>query len=247
MCFKKAIAYIAAVFMLIPFLANAQDKVFTIACDKYFPPFSFKQENKYVGIDVELLDAIAKEAHFKYELKPMNFSNIFPELLADNIDGAVAGVNINEARKKIFDFSEGYFYTGLSIVVKTDSNYQNLDDLRGKTAAVKQATTGFYFVEDNASRYDFKSIVFASSDETLAAVKNNQADFFMEDYPVIAYQIKIGTQEGIRILVPFVDGRHEYGFVVRKGNNKELLQKFNEGLKKIKENGTYDKILANYL
>ena len=37
-----------------------------------------------------------------------------------------------------------------------------------------------------------------------------------------------------------------YGFAVKKGENAELLEKFNAGLKNIKENGTYDEILAKY-
>lgn len=44
-----------------------------------------------------------------------------------------------------------------------------------------------------------------------------------------------------------MDGSPQYGFGVKKDQNQELLQKFNAGLKKIKENGTYDKIIAKYL
>jgi polar amino acid transport system substrate-binding protein len=44
---------------------------------------------------------------------------------------------------------------------------------------------------------------------------------------------------------PFTD--EYYGLVVRKGQMKELLQAFNEGLKKIKADGTYDKIYAKWI
>lgn len=37
-----------------------------------------------------------------------------------------------------------------------------------------------------------------------------------------------------------------YGFMVKKGGNKELLEKFNSGLRKIRESEEYDKILAKY-
>ena len=37
-----------------------------------------------------------------------------------------------------------------------------------------------------------------------------------------------------------------YGFAVLKGQNADLLKMFNEGLKNIKANGTYDEIVAKY-
>ena len=58
------------------------DKVYLIACDAKYAPFSFEENGKYRGIDVELLAAIAKIEGFKYELKPMDFSGIIPAIKA---------------------------------------------------------------------------------------------------------------------------------------------------------------------
>ena len=38
-----------------------------------------------------------------------------------------------------------------------------------------------------------------------------------------------------------------YGVLVRKGENQEFLQAFNEGLKEIQENGVYDQIYAKWM
>ena len=220
---------------------------FIIACDAAYAPFSWEENGKYRGIDVEVLDAVAEAADFDYELKPMNFDAVIPGLISGQLDGAIAGINMNDERRKIMDFSEGYFDSGLSVIVRKGSNVTKIEDLQGKKAAVKKGTTGALFVEQNESKYDFDVAYYTSSPETMMAVKNSNADFLLEDYPVIAYQIKIGVQEGLEIAIPRVSGTPQYGFAVKKGANQELLKKFNAGLKKIKENGTYDKIVSQYL
>lgn len=226
--------------------AQAADK-YIIACDAAYAPFSWEENGKYVGIDVEVLDAIAKVEGFDYELKPMNFDAVIPGLVSGQLDGAIAGINMNDQRRKIMDFSDGYFDSGLSIIVREDEKVSKVDDIKGLTAAVKKGTTGATFVEDNMDKYDLSVNYYTSSPETMLAVKNKNADFLLEDYPVIAYQIKIGAQKGLKIAVARVAGTPQYGFAVKKGTHQELIKKFNDGLKKIKANGTYDKIVNQYL
>lgn len=229
---------------------SAADKIYTIATDAKYPPFSMEnKDGKYVGVDVELLAAIAKEEGFKYELKPMDFSGIIPGLVSGQLDGAIAGMTITKERKKSVDFSAGYIKSGLSIVVnKKDTAVKEFTDLKGKVAAVKKGTTGANWAEDNKDKYGFTVRYFDDSPATMLAVTNGNADFLLEDYPVIAYETKIGKQEHLRIAIAHVEETPpEYGFAVSKDKNPELLKKFNDGLKKINDNGTYNKIINEYL
>lgn len=203
---------------------------------------------KYKGIDVELLDAIAKEEGFQYELKPMDFNGIIPGLVSGQLDGAIAGMSITDERKKSVDFSDGYIKSGSSIIVNKDNTtIKSLDDLKGKTAAVKKGTTGAKFAEDNKDKYNLNITYYDDSPSMMLAVANGNADFMIEDFPVISYLIKTGQQAKLKIAVPSIGAEPNYGFAVKKGANQELLAKFNEGLKKIKANGTYDKIIKEYM
>lgn len=229
---------------------NVAGKTYIIATDAKYPPFSMEnKDGKYVGVDVELLAVIAKTTGFKYELKPMDFSGIIPGLVSGQLDGAIAGITITEERKKSVDFSNGYIKSGLSIVVnKKDTEVEGFANLKGKTAAVKKGTTGAIWAEDNKEKYEFSIRYFDDSPSTMLAVTNGNADFLLEDYPVIAYETKIGAQEHLRIAIAHVEETPpEYGFVVPKDKNAELLKNFNEGLKEVKTNGMYDKIINAYL
>lgn len=227
--------------------AVSQKKKYTIATDATFAPFEYEKEGKYIGIDMDLLDAIAKLEGFTYELKPMDFKGIIPALQANQIDGAIAGMSITEERKKVLDMSEGYFESGISVVAKEGNTKINaMQDLKGKTFAVKKGTAGAKYAEDNQSTLNCKINYFNDSPSMFQEVKNGNADVTIEDYPVIAYAISVDPNSGYKIIGDKLC-KNYYGFAVSKGQNKELLDKFNDGLKKLKANGEYDKIISKYI
>ncbi|WP_160692089.1 transporter substrate-binding domain-containing protein [Clostridium sp. C2-6-12] len=227
--------------------ADGGNKKYIIACDSKFAPFSFEESGKYKGIDVEVLDAIAKEEKFEYELKPMDFNGIIPGLTSNQLDGAIAAMTITDERKQSLDFSDGYFESGLSVVVnKENSSINGLNDLNGKNVSVKKGTAGAKFAEDNQKKYGLNLSYFEDSPSMFQAVENKNADFLMEDYPVIAYKIKVDSGAKLKIVGDKLDTVN-YGFAVKKGQNADLLKKFNEGLKKLKDSGKYDQIVGQYI
>lgn len=222
-------------------------KKYIISTDATYAPFEYEENGKYVGIDIDLLDAIAKLEGFEYELKPMNFKGIIPALQAGQIDGAIAGMSITDERKKVLDMSDGYYESGLALVVKEGNNsIKSLEDLKGKTFAVKKGTAGAKFAEDNKEKLGITIKYFDDTPSMFQEVKNGNADATLEDYPVIAYMIKVDPNSGLQIAGEKLT-KNYYGFAVKKGQNKELLDAFNRGLKKLKENGEYDRIIAKYI
>ena len=85
---------------------TSEKKVYKIGTDVIFAPFEFEKDGKYVGIDIEILDAIAKAEGFEYTLSPMNFNGLIPAISSDQLDGAIAGMTITDERKEVLDFSE---------------------------------------------------------------------------------------------------------------------------------------------
>ena len=227
---------------------DTEAKVYKIACDQAYAPFSIQADDgTYYGIDVEILDAVAEVEGFEYELCPMDFSGIIPAITSGTIDGSIAGMNITEERKESVDFSDGYYESPSSLVVnKDDETITSFEDLSGKVAACKEGTTGQIWCEDHADQYGFTVTTYPDSVSMMMAVSNNQADFLIEDYPVIAYQIKIGEQENLKVAIEAIEEAPQNGFAVNKGENGELLAMFNEGLAKIREDGTYDEIVNQY-
>lgn len=224
-----------------------ENKKYVIACDSKYAPFSFEENGNYKGIDVEILAAIAKAEGFEYELKPMDFNGIIPALTANQLDGAIAGMSITDERKQSIDFSDGYFVSGLSIVTSANNTTINgANDLKGKSAAIKKGTAGSKYAEEKEKELGLKLNYFDDSPTMFMSVENGNNDFLLEDYPVIAYKIKVDGTSKLRMAGDKLTNV-DYGFAVKKGANAELLKKFNDGLKKLKSNGEYDKIVAQYI
>jgi len=222
------------------------EKVYKVGVDTTYPPFEYKDGNEYKGIDIDLINAIAKNQNFKIELNPMDFGGIIPAMQANQLDVAIAGMSITDDRKKVVDFSTPYFDAGLTVVVKKDnSTTKSVNDLKGKTVAVKKGTTGAKFAQDNASKLGINVVQFNDSPAMFQEVSNGNADALIEDYPVISYAIA-QKDLGLKIVGDRLNG-DQYGIAVLKGQNKYLLEKINKGLAELKKDGTYDKIVKTYL
>lgn len=220
------------------------DKVYKIATDTTFAPFEFQDEKgEFVGIDMDLLKAIAEDQGFKYEVQVVGFNAAVQSLESNQSDGVIAGMSITDERKEKFDFSTPYFDSGVILAVKSDSTIEKLEDLKGQKVAVKTGTEGYDYANSIKDKYGFELTVLEDSANMYEDVKAGNSVACCEDYPVIGYAITQG--QPFKTIGEKSQGS-SYGFAVAKGQNAELLSMFNAGLENLKKSGKYDEILAKY-
>ena len=249
---KKSIVFITALITLCSLAAcGRSDKgssKYVIATDTVFKPFEYTDSNgEFVGIDVDILDAVAKDQGFEYELTSLGWDAAIAACQAGQADGMIAGASITDERKSNgWIFSDGYYTATQSMVVSESSDIKGFEDLNGKTVAVKNGTQGQNYAESLKDKYGFELAVFEDSPTMYQAVTGGQAVACFEDTPIMAASIK---DEGyaLKILDNTANEGSDYGFVVFNENNKALIDLFNAGLANIKKNGTYDQILNKYL
>lgn len=249
---KKVLALSLAAIMGLSMVAcgsksddSKDEKTYKIASDTTFAPFEFENEDgERVGIDLELLDAIAKEEGFKYEVDAVGFDAAMAAVESGQSDGMIAGMSITDERKEKYDFSDSYYTSKVCFATEKGSKIKTLEDLKGKNVVAKVGTVGAKYAEKMAKKYDFKVKQVEGSAMMYQEVTSGNAVACFEDYPVMNYEI---TENGQKLQVPFIsDDGSEYGFAVKKGENSELIEKFNSGLKKIKDNGKYQEIIDKY-
>ncbi len=96
--------------------AKAQDRTYIIGTDTTYAPFEFADESgRLVGIDMDLLEAIAKDQGFEYEVRTLGFNAAVQALESNQVDGVIAGMSITEERQESFDFSDPYYASGLNL------------------------------------------------------------------------------------------------------------------------------------
>lgn len=221
--------------------ASAQNRELIVATDTAFVPFEFKQGNTYTGFDVELWAAIAKELNLKYRLQPMDFNGIIPGLQTRNIDVALAGITIRDDRKKVVDFSDPYYESGLAILVNTKSDVKEAKDLAGKTVAVKTGTATVDFMRDQVP--DAKLKLFPNIDNAYLELATGRVDAAVHDTPNVQYYANTAGKGRVKVAGSVKSGDF-YGIAFPKGS--ELVPQVNKALATLKSNGQYDALYTKW-
>ena len=226
----------------------SSDKTWVIATDTVFKPFEYTDESgNFVGIDVDIVAAIAEDQGFKYELKSLGWDAAIAACQAGQADGMIAGASITDERKENgWIFSDGYYTATQCMAVAENSDIKGFEDLKDKQVAVKTGTQGASYAESMKDEYGFTLNYFEDSPTMYQAVAGGQAVACFEDTPIMAASIKDGGL-GLKIVEGSENDGADYGFAIFNSDKQELLDMFNAGLANIKANGKYDEIIAKYL
>jgi len=220
-----------------------QKQKIVVASDTSYAPFEFQDPStgKYVGFDMDLIQAIGEAVGLEVEIKSMNFDGVLTSVQSGTVDAAISAISITDKRKEVMNFSEPYYDSGLAIVVKADNNtIKSIDDLKGKRVAVQIATTGADYANELKAKGIVKEVkTFNTLPDALMELRNNGVDAVINDWPVNAYYIKQSFSD-LKMVGDKLSGE-SYGIAVPK-SKPEILAKINEGLKKVKESGKYAEI-----
>jgi glutamine transport system substrate-binding protein len=216
-----------------------------VGTDAAYAPFEYLEEGKIVGFDIDLLDAVMKEAGYDYEVKNLGWEPLFETLRGENADLGISAITINDERKQSFDFSRPYFESTNMILVPEGSHIKNANDLVGVRIGVQNGTTGAAAVEKllgenhpDISKYENNvlAIMALKSGEVSAVVADNTVvEEYVENNPNDKF-IAISDTENFEAEL--------YGLMFPKGS--ELREEINAALKTVIENGTYAEIFKEW-
>jgi polar amino acid transport system substrate-binding protein/glutamine transport system substrate-binding protein len=212
-----------------------------VGADTTFPPFETEQNGKVTGFDIDMIRAIAKAENMTLTLKTMPFDGIIPSLQAGSIDAAVAGITIKKSRMQSVDFSDAYYKSGLSVLVKSDSKIKSFADLKGHVIATKKATSSVDYMTGHGIDPGYIK-QFQNIDVAYQALETGGADAVVFDNPVNV-NFKTG-HKNVKIVGDLLTGEY-YGIAISK-SKPDLVNKINAGLAKIKQNGVYHQLFVKY-
>ncbi|MDR1018411.1 MAG: basic amino acid ABC transporter substrate-binding protein [Lachnospiraceae bacterium] len=221
--------------------STSEKKTLVMATNAEFPPYEYYEGKKIVGIDAEIAAGIAKEMGMKLKIEDMAFDSIIASVNSGKADFGAAGMTITEDRKQSVDFTQTYAKSTQVIIVKKDSKVTKPDDLKGKKVGVQLGTTGDLYAGDikdaTIERYNkgFEAVQSLIQGKVDAVIIDQQpAKEFVKD-----------ASSNLKILDEAFTNE-EYAMAVKKGN-KDLLDKMNAALTKMKNDGSLDKIINKYI
>ena len=238
---KKFLCLAAGLLMIISLAACTSKKdELVMATNAEFPPYEFHEGDKIVGIDVEICQAIADELGKELVIEDMAFDSVITSVYTGKADLGAAGLTITEDRLKNINFSNPYATAAQVIIIKEDSDIASPDDLVGKTIGVQLGTTGDIYAEDiedaTLERYN-------KGFEAVQALLQGKIDaVIIDNEPAKVY---VSQNEGLKI-VDEAFTYEEYAIAIAKDNTK-LLNDVNAAIKKLKDSGKLDEIVAKYI
>ena len=207
-----------------------------------YKPFDYKEDAKLTGLDIDLVNEIAKREGIELTWVEMSFDGLIPALKTGKIDMVASAMSATEDRRKSVDFSDVYYTTKNLYIKKEDNEALNSkEDLEGKIIGVQLGT-----LQEPAAKAIKDTKV--QSNESLSVVimelKEGKIDAVVADKDVSTGYLKENAD-----LIGFFeeeDGSEGFSFAFDKDKQKEAIEKFNKGLKDLKADGTYDQILTKY-
>jgi polar amino acid transport system substrate-binding protein len=208
------------------------------------PPHSFlNAQGKLAGFDVDIATAIASYWHVKLQLVAVNELTRISYLQNGRIDLAVTSISKTVKRAKQIDFSETYFYSDQTILVRK-GKYHHLSDLVGQNIAGDRgsnaATSWLAWLKTDGHPGDTHIEYFGDKQASLNAVKEGAVAGWAEDYELLAaYSHKdpslyiIQDPGGVGVKLDGV-GMHK--------NDSDLMLEVNLALQDIASSGDYNSI-----
>ena len=231
---KKLILSTAALAFTASF-AMAQEVV-RMGTEGAYPPWNFLNDNGEVdGFERDLGDELCKRAELNCEWVTNEWDSIIPNLVSGNYDVIIAGMSITDERDEVIDFTQNYTPPDPSAYVAMSAD---VDVETGVIAAQTGTIQAGYIADSGATLVEF-----ASPEETLAAVRNGEADAVLADKSFLAPFV---DEDPDLVFtgpdVPLGDG---VGMGLRESDN-ELRETFDAAIQSMKDDGSLNELITKW-
>jgi len=202
-----------------------------------YPPYNFINDAGEIdGFERELGDELCARAELTCEWVKNDWDSIIPNLVSGNYDTIIAGMSITAERDEVIDFTQNYFPPTASayMAISADADFEN-----GVVAAQTATIQAAHVAEGDATLVEF-----ATPEETIAAVRNGEADAVFSDFDYLA-PIVADSGGALVFVGPSVPLGGGVGMGLRESDG-DLRDKFDAAISSMKEDGTLNELLAKW-
>ena len=201
-----------------------------------YPPYNFINDAGEVdGFERELGDELCVRAALTCEWVVNDWDSIIPNLVSGNYDTIIAGMSITAERDEVIDFTQNYTQPDASAYMALSADV----DLSGAVIAAQTNTIQASFVAASGATL----VEFSTPEETVAAVKNGEADAVLADK---SYLVPVADADNSLVLLAqqeLIGGG--VGMGVRESDN-DLRDKFDAAIASMKADGSLNALIAKW-
>lgn len=229
--------------------SGGETKVVKIATDASYAPMESMDKDKIVGLDVDFLDAVMKEAGLSYELQNTGWDPLFADLgkgEKSSFDAAISSISITEDRQKTFDFSIPYFESVNMILTKEDAKVADALELKDKKVAVQGATTAEDLMKGIMGDSSTSLKRFDSNTLALMELDQGGVDAVVADFAVVQAFVQNNPDKHYAAAYDKTNFAPEYyGIMLPKGSG--LKPKIDAAVEKVRASDEYKAMYKKWI
>lgn len=217
----------------------------TVCSEIPYEPFEFETEDgTYDGYDVEMMQAIADKLGLEMEFINTGFDAITSgsAMVGGICDIAASAITIKPEREENIDFSEPYFESDQSLLIKEGTGYSDLDDFVGLRLGVQSGTTGEAYAQENVPD-GVELVGFDSGGDLFVALEAGSIEGILQDKPV--NENRAEGDDTLEVVQTYKTDEN-YGFATQEEGKEALLEAVNDALAELKSEGTFDEIFDKW-
>ncbi len=223
----------AAALALTAGLASAQ--TVRLGTEGAYPPYNFINDKGEVdGFDRAVGDEVCKRAGLTCEWVTNEWDSIIPNLVSGNYDVIIAGMSITDERDQVIDFTQEYIPPAASLYVGLSKEANIKGVVSAQTATIQAA----YVADSGATLLEYPT-----PDETIAAVRNGEADVVLADKDYLLPAVN--ESNGELVVVDQVQIGGGVGMGLRESDT-ELKGKIDAAITSMKEDGTLNTLIKKW-
>lgn len=232
---KKLILGTAALALSAGMALAGGHSVVRLGTEGAYEPWNFVNDNGEIdGFERDLGDELCKRAELTCEWVKNDWDSIIPNLVSGNYDAIIAGMSITAEREEVIDFTQGYTPPDPSAYVALEADV----DLENGVIAAQTSTLQSAFVASQG----WTLLEFATPEETVAAVRNGEADAVLADQSFLDTVVEGGD-------LVMLDRKEAIGGGVGMGfreSDDELRAKFDAAIESMKADGSLNELIAKW-
>ncbi len=205
------------------------------------PPYEFIQDSKIVGLDLDIIHAIAASMGKEVVVKNLDFPGLFPALGGSNVDLVIAGISYTPERAEHFDFSDTYASSSMAVLYRKSDNLKSSDDFKGKVIGAQLGTTWDLEAKRLAVEHSASIRPLANNLVLVEELKSGSVDaVILEDMQVEKFISN--NPELASFKLPAVST-----FVIALPKGSEFKDKINKAIKELEKSGKLLEIKQRWL
>jgi polar amino acid transport system substrate-binding protein len=228
---------------LISIDSYSKEKPFKFACS-YFPPFKIEEKGDHMGIDVDIISEVFKELKVDVSYSFLPWKRALYSVKNGELD-ALCGCSYLKSREKYFYYTNevGKNSVGIFTLKSNQDTYKNIDDLKELSIAVVRG----YSLENELISKRIKVVPANNESQLIRLLQSNRVDAIYSFKTPILYILNKEKINNDLSFTEFRSSSYYSCFNKNRPSNKELVKRFNSKLKRIKLDGSYNKIIQKYL